>query len=90
MPLVVLTAKVKDGAAWEKGFRTHGDLFKAAGLGTINYKVSDDAVVMVTDVPDVDAYMEFMQSDSTRKAMKGDGVKRKSVKLHVIDKEFGG
>ena len=89
MPIVILTADVKDGAAWERAYRTHGDLFKAAGLGTFHYSVSDDGhVVMSTSVDDVDAYMDFMGSQSTQDAMKNDGVKRETVKVFVLDKNF--
>ena len=91
MAKIILTAKVKNGSKWEKGYRSHGDLFKAAGLGTMHYTVDDkDRVVIYTDVDDLDAYMKFMGSDETRAAMKNDGVKRKSVKLFVLDKEFSG
>jgi heme-degrading monooxygenase HmoA len=91
MTRIVLTARVKDGSKWEKAYRSHGDLFRGAGLGTMHYTVSDkDRVVIYTDVDDLDAYMKFMASDETRAAMKNDGVKRKSVKLFVLDKEFSG
>ena len=29
MPKVVITAQVEDAMKWEKGFRTHGSLFKS-------------------------------------------------------------
>lgn len=91
MAMIVLTADVEDGATWEREYRTHGDLFEAAGLGTMHYTVSDNGhVVMCTDVDDVDSYMEFMSSQSTQDAMKNDGVKRDTVKLFVLDKEFSG
>jgi hypothetical protein len=32
--------------------------------------------------------MDFMKSQETQDAMKNDGVKRDTVKLHVLDKEF--
>ena len=88
MPIVILTANVKNGAAWERSYRTHGDLFKAAGLGTFHYSIDDDHVVMSTEVADVDAYMDFIKSKATQDAMKDDGVKRKSVKVFVLDKQF--
>jgi len=89
MPIVILTANVKNGAAWERSYRTHGDLFKAAGLGPFHYTIDDDdRVVMSTEVDDVGAYMEFIKSKATQEAMKGDGVKRKSVKVFVLDKTF--
>lgn len=89
MPKIILTANVKDGKSWEKAYRSHGDLFKAAGIGTVHYTVDDDDhVVMCTEVDDVNAYMDFVKADSTQDAMKKDGVKRKTVKVYVLDKEF--
>lgn len=89
MPKIILTADVKNGKKWEKAYRTHSDLFKAAGIGTVDYTVDDDDhVVMCTEVDDVKAYMEFVKAESTQDAMKNDGVKRKTVKVYVLDKEF--
>jgi len=89
MPIVILTADVKNGAAWERAYRSHSDLFKAAGLGPFHYSIDDDDhVVMSTEVDDVDAYMDFIKSKATQDAMKNDGVKRKSVKVFVLDKTF--
>jgi len=89
MPMVILTADVEDGAAWERSYRTHGDLFEAAGLDKIHYTVGKDGhVVMCTDVDDVDGYMDFIGSASTQDAMKNDGVKRETVKVFVLEKQF--
>jgi hypothetical protein len=89
MPLVILTADVRDSAAWERAYRTHGDLFKAAGFNAFDYTVSDDGhVVMSADVNDVSAYMDFLGSQSTQDAMKNDGVKRETVKVFVLDKHY--
>jgi len=89
MPLVILTADVKDSAAWERAYRKHGDLFKAAGFNKFNYTVGDDGhVVMSTNTDDVDAYMAFISSTATQDAMKNDGVKRETVKVFVLDKQF--
>jgi hypothetical protein len=89
MTMVILTADVEDAASWEREYRTHSDLFKAAGLGAMHYSVTDDGhVVMCTDVDDVTAYMEFINSQSTRDAMKNDGVKRETVEVIVLDKKL--
>jgi hypothetical protein len=89
VPKIILTANVKDGKTWEKAYRSHADLFRAAGIGTVQYTVDDDDhVVMCTEVDDVKAYMDFVKADSTQAAMKNDGVKRKTVKVYVLDKEF--
>jgi hypothetical protein len=89
MAKVILTADVEDGVAWERSYRTHGDLFRAAGLGSFDYSVGkDNHVVMCTEVADVDAYMDFISSAATQDAMKNDGVKRDTVQVFVLDKEF--
>jgi hypothetical protein len=89
MTMVILTADVEDGAVWEREYRTHEDLFEAAGLGAMHYSVTDDGhVVICTDVDDVSAYMEFINSQSTRDEMKNDGVKRETVQVVVLDKRL--
>jgi hypothetical protein len=89
MTMVILTADVEDANNWEREYLTHGDLFKAAGLGTMHYSVNDEGhVVICTDVDDVSAYMQFINSTSTRDAMKNDGVKRESVQVVVLDKKL--
>ena len=43
MPRVVITAEVKDIEAWEKGFRTHGDLFRSqAAISPVRYATNSD------------------------------------------------
>jgi len=91
MTQVILTADVDDGAAWEAAYRTHGDLFRDAGIGTVHFTVgADNHVVMCTDVDDVDAYMDFVRSETTQEAMQGDGVRRDSVRVFVLEKSFSG
>ncbi len=89
MTMVILTADVEDANQWEREYRTHQELFRAAGLGAMHYTVNDDGhVVICTDVDDVSAYMDFINSQPTRDAMKNDGVKRESVKVVVLDKKL--
>jgi hypothetical protein len=91
MSQVILTAQVEDATSWENAFRTHSDMFKAARLGTIHYTIEDsNLVVMSVDVEDVGAYLDFMKSQQTQNAMKNDGVKRDTVKVHILDKELSG
>ena len=37
MPRVLITAEVDDLEKWEKGFRTHGDLFKQMGVSSMEF-----------------------------------------------------
>jgi hypothetical protein len=41
-----------------------------------------------TEVSDVDAFLESLESQETAKAMAADGVKRDSVKIFVLDRDF--
>ena len=89
MSKIILTAQVEDGRSWESAFRTHKDMFREAGLGTIHYTIEDsNLIVMSVDVESVDDYMDFMRSQDTQDAMKHDGVKRDTVKVHVLDREL--
>ncbi len=90
MPKLLVTAEVKDRAAWEKSFRTHGDLFRGFGfkspvsLGT-NEK---NEVAVVLSVDDGKAAMATLSSPENVKAMAADGVKSETVKALILDKEF--
>lgn len=89
MAKVILTARVKNGKKWAKAFRSQGEFLRSAGIGNVDYTVTDgDFIVMCTDVADVDAYLTFIKSDATRAAMKDDGVKRKSVQVYVLDQQL--
>jgi hypothetical protein len=90
MTRVVITAKVEDVKAWEKSFRTHADLFRSQP-GSSPYLIgSTDGgeVAVSTEVSDVDAFLESLESQETAKAMAADGVKRDSVKIFVLDRDF--
>jgi hypothetical protein len=89
MPRIVITAQVKDSAQWEKGFRTHGALFKKFTATAIHFTTTDDnEVVIHWEVKDLDKYMQLIESPETEKAMAFDGVKRETVKVFVLDKKF--
>jgi hypothetical protein len=90
MTRVVIVAKVKDTAAWEKAFRGHADLFRSQPAPSpYRFGMSEDGEVAVcADVTDVDEYLSSLESAETIKAMENDGVKRDSVKVFVLDKEF--
>jgi hypothetical protein len=89
MPRVIVTAEVEDAAAWEKGFRTHGDLFREQTATAINFTVTDgNEVAIHFAMGDLDKFLELMDSSATAEAMEFDGVKRDTVKIFVLDKEF--
>lgn len=90
MPHVIVTAEVEDAAKWEKGFRTHGKLFREQSIKKpIRFAITGNNQLTCHFQPDdLDTYMRIMDSPATAKAMEFDGVKRETVKVVVLDKEF--
>jgi hypothetical protein len=89
MTMVIVMADVEDGVTWERKYRSHSDLLKAGGVRTVHYSVGGDGhVVICAEVDDVGAYMEFVNSKSTQDAMKNNGVKRETVEVVVLEKQF--
>jgi hypothetical protein len=87
MPRVVITAEVENLDAWEKGFRSHGDLFKQMAVSTMEYAtVAGNRVAVCGETQDLDAYMRIFNSPATAEAMVRDGVKRETVQMFVLDK----
>ncbi len=75
---------------WEEGFRTHGDLFRSQTVsGPIGITTNEDNEIAVCfDASDLDRFLQGMDSPETAEAMAVDGVKRETVKVFVLDKEF--
>lgn len=89
MPRVLITAEVENLEAWEKGFRSHTDLFKQMAVSTMEYAtVAGNRVAVCGETKDLDAYMKIFNSPSTAEAMAHDGVKRETVQVFVLDKEL--
>jgi hypothetical protein len=89
MPRVVVTAQVEDLEKWEKGFRTHGDLFRQMGVSRMEFATSEGNRIAVSgETSDLDAYMKVFDSPATAEAMAFDGVKRETVQMFVLDKEL--
>ncbi len=89
MVRVIMTAQVEDSAKWEKGFRTHGELFRnSTGTNVIYFGIDKNAVALYCETSDVGKFMESLASPATAESMAHDGVKRETVKVFVLDKEF--
>ena len=87
MPVVVVTADVENGTTWEERFRTHVDLFRSYTVSKpVRFAIEGNHVAVCFEPDDLDAYMKGMESDKTAEAMAHDGVKRETVKIHVLDK----
>ena len=89
MHRVVLTAQVENAVEWEKGFRTHGDLFRGQTITAMHFTVTNEnEVAIYNEVDDLDKWRQILESPATAEAMKYDGVKRETVKFYVLDKKF--
>ena len=86
---IIITAQVEDSANWETGFRSHGELFNDYTATAINFTATDDnEVAILWEVVNPDKFLELLDAPETAKAMAQDGVKRETVKVYVLDKEF--
>lgn len=89
MSRIVITAQVEDSTNWEKGFRTHGKLFNDYTATAINFTATDEnEVAILWEATDVKKFLEQMDAPETAEAMAVDGVKRDTVKVFVLDKDF--
>ena len=75
---------------WEEGFRTHGELFRTNYTVTkpIGIAISGNEVAVCFEPANLDTLMAAVDSPATAEAMAVDGVKRETVKVYVMDKEF--
>jgi len=89
MPKVLVIAEVEDPGKWEKGFRTHADLFRSMGITTMEFATGEGNQVPVCgDTSNLEQYMKVFNSPATAEAMAFDGIKRDTVKVFVLDKEM--
>ena len=90
MPKVVVVAQVEDSVEWEEGFRTHGDLFRSQTITKpiIFGTLGGNQAAVCFEPDDLALFMKAMASSATAEAMAFDGVKRETVKVFVLDKEF--
>ncbi len=90
MPKVVITAQVEDLVKWEKGFRTHGNLFRSQTVTRpIDFAtIAGNEVAVCAEPDDLATFMKIMDSPAVAEAMAFDGVKRETVKMFVLDKQL--
>lgn len=89
MPIVVITAQVVDAEKWEKRFRTHGELFKKQTVKNVQYSMTaENEIACCFEMDDLDTYHRILDSPETAEAMSFDGIKRETVKIFTLDKEY--
>ena len=85
----IITAQVENSANWENGFRSHAGLFNDYTATAIHFSATDDnEVAILWEVANLDRFLELLDAPETAEAMAQDGVKRDTVKVYVLDKEF--
>jgi hypothetical protein len=88
VPRFIVTGEVESLEKWEKGFRTHGDLFRRMAVSKMEYATQGNRVAVSGETTDLDAYMKVFNSGATADAMAFDGIKRETVQMFVLDKEL--
>ena len=86
---VVVIAEIEDPETWEEKFRTHGDLFRKQTVKKpIDIGIHGNQVAVCFRPKDLDKFMEIFESPATAEAMEVDGVKRETVQVFVLDRQF--
>jgi hypothetical protein len=89
MPKVIVTSQVQDPVKWEAGFRSHSELFRKYTLrAPVHFAVNGNEVTICFEPENVEKYKQMVASPETQAAMTSDGVKRETLKMIVLDKEF--
>jgi len=89
MPKVLVIAQVLDPVKWEKSFTTHGELFRSYSVSKpVQYGLSGNEAAVCFEADNLETFKKSMESKSTLEAMERDGVKRETVKVHVLDREM--
>ena len=84
-----MTGEVNNSADWEKGFRTHGNLFKEYSATAIDFAATNDnEFAILWELDDVEKFLSLIESEATIEAMEFDGLKRETVKVYALDKVF--
>ena len=89
MAKIVLTAQVENLGEWEEAFWKNGDLFRSQNLGSpiLIGTTGDNEIALYQEV-DLDTFQKAVESSETAEAMARDGVRRETVKVFVMDKDF--
>ena len=89
MAKIVLTAQVEDLGKWEEAFRKNGDLFRSQNLKSpILIGTNGGNEIALYQEVDLETFQKVVESSETAEAMARDGVRRETVKVFVMDKDF--
>lgn len=90
MPMIIATGQCKDAKRWEKGFRSHADLFRLQSVvSPIQFSVNDNNYFAILfEAEDLEKYQDILESDATADALASDGVVFDSIKVFLLDREL--
>ena len=88
MVKVIVTAKVKDTAVWETGFRSMSAVLSAVYISPISLGLNteDSSFAYVAEVKDLDKYLATINSERIQKVQEENGVIEGTVRYYVLDK----
>ncbi|WP_167613569.1 hypothetical protein [Maribellus sediminis] len=88
MAKVIVTAKVKDTAAWEAGFRSLTAVLSSIFVSPINLGINtgDSSFAYSAEVKDLDQFLATINSERIQQLQKENGVVDGSVRVYVLDK----
>ena len=88
MVKVIVTAKVKDTAVWEAGFRSMSAVLSAVYISPISLGLNteDSSFAYVAEVKDLDKYLATINSERIQKVQEENGVIEGTVRYYVLDK----
>jgi hypothetical protein len=80
MPTYVITHEVDDVEHW-LGSEKRAEAFGKLDISVRPFKDPEGSnkVCLIAEIPDMDAFQEFMKTDEAAEAMKHDGVKPESI-----------
>jgi hypothetical protein len=80
MATYVITHEVDDVEHWLSSPKRE-EVFGPMGVSVRTFRDPDGSnkTALIAEIPDMEAFQEFMQSDAAAEAMKHDGVKRETL-----------
>ncbi len=86
---MIITAKVEDTTKWEKGFRSHGELFKRQTcVSPVHISINEgNEVAVIFEPENLETFMHILETEGPD-AMANDGVIQETMKLFITNKEF--
>lgn len=93
MARLIMVGEVEDATVWEARFRSHQEIFSTIygpmGMNAIHFtSTEDNRFALYCEVDDADAWFRALESPEIEGAMAEDGVKRDTVRIHVLDQEL--